>query len=175
MPPIGASEFHQRQKSLALSLHRLKASAYISEPGANTQFFANLSGTSWHLSERPLLLVISPVLINGEIEAKVSILTPAFESSRAKLLPISANNISFAEWAEDANPYQVIVSSLNHLNDETGLILVDNMMRKFIADGITEAAPDNMEIRSAPLEVSQLRERKSSSEIDLLRCVNEVG
>ena len=53
------SEFHQRQAALANVLHSLNASAYIVEPGANGQYFANVSSREWGLSERPLLFAFS--------------------------------------------------------------------------------------------------------------------
>ena len=60
-PPIRYSEYLSRQTSLARTLHSLGAKAYIAEPGGNTQFFANFSKAQWTPSERPLLLVISPL------------------------------------------------------------------------------------------------------------------
>ncbi len=56
--PIPQSEFVSRQTSLASALHSLGASAYVAEPGANTQFFGNFSKAQWSLSERPLLLIM---------------------------------------------------------------------------------------------------------------------
>lgn len=170
--PIGSQEFYQRQKSLAQTLHFLNASAYIAEPGANAQFFGNISGSSWHLSERPLLLIISPNLIHGEIEARVSVLTPSFEATRAKLLAIpSASNVTFAEWPEDKDPYAVAVSTITSQGDRT--IFVDGSIRHFIVDGLSQAAPGS-DVSSAPLEVRYLRERKSPAEIELMKCANEA-
>lgn len=82
IPPISSSEFHARQTELANALFALNASAYIAEPGANTQFFGNFSKSHWSLSERPLLLVISletPEFnqeLGVKIRPRVTILTP---------------------------------------------------------------------------------------------------
>lgn len=79
---IGIDEYSQRQIKLAQSLHALGAVAYIAEPGANTQFFGNFSKTQWKLSERPLLLIISPEISESldssatEIRPRVTVLTP---------------------------------------------------------------------------------------------------
>jgi len=73
-PPIHYDEYLARQTSLASTLQSLGAKAYIAEPGGNTQFFANFSKTQWSLSERPLLLVISPV-------------TRQFEDGETQVLP----------------------------------------------------------------------------------------
>lgn len=74
--PIATSEFHQRQASLAKALQALNASAYITEPGPSAQFFGNISKSHWKLSERPLLLIITPVTVGVDVRARISILTP---------------------------------------------------------------------------------------------------
>lgn len=73
---IGSSEFRNRQRRLAETLVKLNASAYITEPGANGLFFFNVSTSNWFLSERPLLLIITPSHSDTKIEPKVSVLTP---------------------------------------------------------------------------------------------------
>jgi hypothetical protein len=75
-PPIRHSEYLTRQTSLAKTLHSLGAKAYIAEPGGNTQFFANFSKAQWTLSERPLLLVISPLTKESE-DGKIQVLPEA--------------------------------------------------------------------------------------------------
>jgi len=173
--PIGSSEFYQRQKAVARILHSLNASAYIAEPGANAQFFGNISGNQWDLSERPLLFIVSPQVINDEVEAKITVLTPSFEASRAKLLPIpSTSTVTFAEWPEEINPYDVVMSALPPVPEgQRGIIFVDSNIRHFIVDGLDEAA-NNTKVFSAPMEIRQLRERKSAAEIELMKCANEV-
>ena len=90
LAPISAEEFTARQNALARTLVDLHASAYIAEPGASTQYFANYS--NWGLSERPLLLIITPDQSGEEVKAKVSVLTPAFEAVRAKQsLPVASD------------------------------------------------------------------------------------
>lgn len=174
VPPIGAAEFHQRQAALAQTLHALNGSAYIAEPGANALFFGNISQSSWHLSERPLLLIVSPMQTSdGSIEPKVTILTPKFEATRAKLLPIPAPNVTYIEWAEDENPYQKAVSSVSASTSASGTIYVAESSRLFISDGLQAAIPA-AKVISAPLSIRRLRERKSPTEIALLRCANEV-
>jgi hypothetical protein len=174
--PISSAEFYQRQKSLARVLHSLNALAYIAEPGATAQFFGNISSNQWHLSERPLLLMVSPHLVNNdEIEATIHILTPSFEATRVKLLPIpSASDIVFAEWPEDVNPYEVAVSVLPPHVEGNGTIFVDGSIRHFIVDGLVGAA-SRSKVLSAPMEIRYLRERKSPAEIELMKCANEAG
>ncbi|KAG6832685.1 hypothetical protein H0H92_012257 [Tricholoma furcatifolium] len=169
--PISSSEFLDRQAALAEKLLSLKASAYIAEPGASATFFGNISRAQWKLSERPLLLIITPSEDAQGSSAQVSVLTPKFEATRAKSLIIpSIYPIRYIEWPEDENPYK-IASTL--FPEAGGTIFVDSSIRKFIADGFEVALPGAM-ILSAPEEITQLRERKSRAEIELLKCANEA-
>lgn len=172
--PIAASSYHDRQQRLAEILHSLGAAAYIAEPGANAAYFANVSSSHWHISERPLLLIVQPQRDdNGQIHANVSILTPSFEATRAKLLPIpSASNITWPEWREEVDPYDVAISSLSS-KEYGGTIFVDGYMRNFVVDGLRNAAA-HVKVASAPVEIRRLRERKSKEEIDILKCANEA-
>ncbi|KAG6874277.1 hypothetical protein C0995_001502 [Termitomyces sp. Mi166 len=170
--PIDKSEYYRRQTALVGKLLALNASAYIAEPGASATFFGNISQTNWKLSERPLLLIITPSeAVEGPL-AKISVLTPKFEATRAKsLLVPSESPVQYVEWPEDASPYKIASSAFPHT--ATGTIFVDSSIRKFIADGFESALP-NATILSAPEAIRQLRERKSSAEIDLLKCANEA-
>jgi len=172
--PISSAEFYQRQTSLARILHSLNASAFIAEPGASAQFFGNISSSQWELSERPLLLIVSPYLVNEWVEARITVVTPLFEATRAKLLPIpSASGVAFAEWPEDVNPYAVAISAIPTSGEGRGTIFVDGSIRHFIVDGLAEAAP-KVKISSAPLEIRHIREKKSTAEIELMKCANEA-
>ncbi|KAI0063463.1 peptidase M24 [Artomyces pyxidatus] len=172
IPPIAAPAFHQRQRALAATLHALNASVYIAEPGASAQYYANISGRSWHLSERPLLLLVAPrVSADGTVEPRIAVLTPTFEATRARLLPVPAEGaVVYPEWPEDVDPYQVAVDALG-VGD--GTIFVDGSVRHFVVDGLAAAAP-SARVLSAPVEIRQLRERKSAEELEIMRCANEV-
>lgn len=177
--PIPTEAFIERQDTLAQTLHSLGASAYIAEPGANAGFYANVSGSSWHLSERPLLVIVTPTVEqSGSIAGNVTVLTPLFEATRAKLLPIpSDSEIAYPEWPEDANPYEVAISAIAALQargDSKGKIFVDGAMRQFVVEGLQKAAGADVEVVSAPVEIRRLRERKSEQELEIMKCVNEV-
>ncbi|KAH9945979.1 peptidase M24 [Epithele typhae] len=171
--PIAADSFVERQDALARTLHALGAAAYVAEPGANAGFFANLTGSLWHLSERPLLLVIQPQTDGlGSIHANVSILTPTFEKTRAMLLPLpSASSVTYTAWPEDSDPYAQALALIPNL--EEAIIYVDGGIRMFIADSLQKAAPQ-AHVTIAPAELRQLRERKSAEELEIMKYVNEV-
>jgi Xaa-Pro aminopeptidase len=86
-------------------------------------------------------------------------------------LPNDAADVEFVEWAEDEDPYSKAMSILP--NEGLKTIFVDNSIRKFIVDGLQRVDP-NAKVYSAPLEITQMRERKSEAELEILRCVNEV-
>ncbi|KAF7322604.1 Peptidase-M24 domain-containing protein [Mycena chlorophos] len=171
IPPISAEEFTTRQNALARTLVDLNATAYIAEPGASFKYYANVSNANWGLSERPLLLIVTPVQAGNDVQAQITILTPTFEAARAKLeLPIASTDVTWIDWAEEANPYEHAISSLR---DSPGPVFVDGHIRAFILDGLKDAHPDRT-VSTAPYEIKRLRERKSPSEIAILKCVNEA-
>lgn len=175
VPPITASEFIARQKALAkiLADKNLRGAAYIAEPGADALYFANISESSWQLSERPLLVIISPFQGYEDIEPVVTIITPKFEASRAKLLSIPAQHLTFVEWEEDEDPYQIAARSLPTTTfPQFRRFYLSGSTRRFIGDGFASATGM---VTTASLEMQMLRERKSPAEIALLRCVNEVN
>ncbi|KAG7097260.1 hypothetical protein E1B28_004626 [Marasmius oreades] len=171
IPPISASEFDGRQRDLANALHATNASAYIAEPGASALYFTNVTTTQWKLTERPLLLIISPEVNAGSVLPKLTILAPQFEKSRASILPIPFDNIQFILWPEEQDPYQVLVDSIDL---PEGSIYIDSATRFFIVDGLQKAY-EKGQVLTAPPEVTKLRERKSSHEIDIMRCANEAN
>lgn len=170
--PIQAESYLARQQALVETLYNIGASAYIAEPGASATYFANLSGSSWHLSERPLLLIVTPQADGaGGVRAQVSILTPTFEATRAKLLHIpSSEGILYPEWPEDENPY---AAALSVIPPGPAPIYVDGAARSFIVDGLQQVT--RAKVRVAPVEIRRLRERKSAEELEIMKCVNEVN
>ena len=171
--PISGSEFLQRQHKLAQALHELNASAYIAEPGASAQFFGNVSSSSWTLSDRPLLLMISPVVQADRLMPKVTVLTPYFEEAHAKQLNVPGLAVTYVSWKDDEDPYVIGVKSISP-STSLSRIYVDEMIRHFIVDGFQNVAPE-AHVVLAPPEITSLRSRKTLTELALLQCANEVG
>ncbi|KAK0227985.1 hypothetical protein IW262DRAFT_1292891 [Armillaria fumosa] len=67
------------------------------------------------------------------------------------------------EWAENEVSYK-------QLPDIDGTVFVDGY---FIIDGLRTVFPEAMVI-AAPVEIKQLRERKSEGELELLKCATEA-
>ncbi|KAL0947388.1 hypothetical protein HGRIS_013503 [Hohenbuehelia grisea] len=182
--PIAPKTYIERQTQLAHTLSSLNASAYIAEPSASALFYVNISAETWRLSERPLLVAITHFKSFGggdDVQANITILTPKFESSRAKLLPIPSpvfSSINYLAWAEHEDPYTTLVNGLGlSATDERPSkpkIFVDGSTRLFIVDGIQAAAP-GFQVESPPSEIRLLRERKTPEEIGILKCANEAS
>jgi Xaa-Pro aminopeptidase len=163
VPGISTAEFAERQSRLGETLHALGGGTFITEPGASASYFGNLSGAHWHLSERPLLLAVSA-------DAAVTVLTPAFEASRAKLLPIAASHVKWVAWPEYADPYATLLQALP-ASVRSGPVYVDGAVRHFVATGLAHARAD---VKPAPASVRELRERKSPAELALMACASEA-
>ena len=85
----------------------------------------------------------------------MTVLTPKFEGTRARLLSIPSD-VEWVEWAEDEVPYK-------QLPDIEGTVFVDGNIRHFIVDGLRTAFPKTTVI-AAPTEIRHLQERKSEGD-----------
>lgn len=150
----------------------------MTEPGANGLYFGNISASNWHLSERPLLFVLAPVpasqgLPNASPTPRVTVLTPEFEATRAKLLSVpTSGDIEYLEWPEDANPFKILADNISS-RSEIKTIYVDEMMRAFVWKGLSDSFP-NASVRIASPAIRSIRERKTAAEVELMKCANEV-
>lgn len=161
---------------------------FIMEPGASSLYYTGTGSHEWHTSERPFLFLISN-RGDGKIKTVLSVLTPAFEASRAKLLSFPGldtdQEVEFMEWKEEENWAEVLVRYLKTGSGTTGdanatmKIHFDPAVRSFISAGIAHAlvgADDDVQISMdvADARILSVRERKSSDEIAVLKCANEV-
>ena len=95
----------------------------------------------------------------------------------------ASGQVRYIEWAEEADPYAVLLADLPSSDlSKPRTIFVDNSVRKFIVDGLLHASDQaekssssGVVVLSAPPAITQMRERKSKAEIQILRCVNEVS
>lgn len=67
-------------------------------------------------------------------------------------------------------PYKAVTSILSN---STQPIFTDSSIRQFLVDGLQQALP-RAKVVSASSAITQIRERKSAAEIEILKCVNEV-
>lgn len=142
---------------------------WIAEPGTSSEYFVGgFSSRDWWLSERPLLIAISPSHKN------ITILTAEFEKARAELvnLPREIRDIAtFVPWLESESPYDIL--SRHFGADVSKKIILDGQVRSFIGEGL-EGAGFERRSKGEAEKVKELRERKDEREIGLLRCANQV-
>jgi Xaa-Pro aminopeptidase len=159
VPPITRSEFLSRQATLAAALKEEGIDAYITEPSPSSLYYFNIS-TSYSLSERPFLAILSS-------DGSFSYLAPKFELGRIAGLDIVYEEKSVIEWKEEESPYTVLKREYGTLNTK---IVLDEQARFFIASGLQAA---NFTVLPASPAIASIRAVKSSSELDILRGINE--
>lgn len=175
--PIRAEEFIARRDNLARALHASGVDAFVLEPGYTFQYYGNISQRDWEPwepEERPFLMVVQPSedVETGDIVAKTSFLSPAFEAGRVRMLGIpSSGELEIVTWEEHWNPYSTLKQSgvFPDNNKENMTIMVDEEIRDFIVRGL-----DATGFRTVGLggEVEAVRQTKTPAEIELLRAVN---
>ncbi|WRT68623.1 uncharacterized protein IL334_005601 [Kwoniella shivajii] len=150
---------------------------WISEPGPSTYYFiGSFSEEEWFLSERPFLISI--------YQNKIILLTPSFESLRAKLIDIPEelkDKVEWVEWNEDQSPYQILSDYLKQESavgavgddddDAVKRFVLDDGVRQFIGKGLRDVMDeDKGDVQD---EIRKIRERKSDWEKNLLKCANQ--
>lgn len=207
LPPFSSSVHRERISRVRTILREIHndsfasipaGEVYILEPGASSFYYTGIGSDQWHASERPFLFIISHRQDVGNVKEGpvLSILTPAFEAPRAKLLNLPGldkdGEVEFIEWREEENWAEVL---LRHLQETQGgnraegeeissslRVHFDPAVRSFISAGIAHAAT-NADIQNintrivtdvADPRILSVRERKSPEEIAVLKCANEV-
>ncbi|EMR66008.1 hypothetical protein MGN70_014472 [Eutypa lata] len=156
VPPIARSEYLARQSRLADALKDTGVDAFIAEPSASSEYYANISSTN-HLSERPFLMIIDK-------EGRFSYLVPAFEAGRIAGLDMVYSDKKVIEWPEEESPYEVLAR-------ETGYskVMLDEHVRFMIAAGLQGAG---VEVVPMTEKIQSLRSVKTDDEIVILRAIN---
>ncbi|KAI6887342.1 Creatinase/aminopeptidase [Hortaea werneckii] len=173
--PIHISEFVARRDNLARALHATSVPAFVMEPGYTSQYYANLSQFDWEPwepEERPMLVIVQPQLSSsGEVVAKTSILAPAFEVGRVRMLGIPG----FTEldqvigWEEHWDPYETLRKSGLFTEDGDVLLMMDEEIRDYIVRGLDRSGFETVGLGG---EAEAVRQVKSPREVELLRAVN---
>ena len=107
----------------------------------------------------------------GNIKANTTFLCPSFEAERARLLGMPFNEaIQIVPWEEHWNPYATLRES-DVFSDLTRAprLMVDEEMRDFIQRGLAYVG---FEVVGLGGRVEEVRQIKSSSEVEILRAVN---
>ncbi|RMY15677.1 hypothetical protein D0867_06754 [Hortaea werneckii] len=173
--PIHTSEFVARRDNLARALHATSVPAFVMEPGYTSQYYANLSQYDWEPwepEERPMLIIVQPQLsASGEIVARTSILAPAFEVGRVRMLGIPGftDRDRVIGWEEHWDPYETLRKSELFAEDGDVLLMMDEEIRDYIVRGLDRSGFETVGLGG---EVEAVRQVKSPQEVELLRAVN---
>ncbi|KAL7941241.1 peptidase M24, structural domain-containing protein [Trichoderma barbatum] len=154
--PIRRSEFLGRQKALALELDAAGVDAFIAEPSASTSYYANIT-SSFHLSERPFLMII-------DRDGHFTTLVPKFEAGRIAKLDMVFDNKTTITWIEEESPYEALARATGYKK-----VMIDEHARFMIATGLQEAG---IEVVPMSETIQSLRSIKSADEIALLKGIN---
>ncbi|KAI1323865.1 Creatinase/aminopeptidase [Xylariaceae sp. FL0255] len=165
VPPIKRADFITRQGVLASALRAEGVDAFIAEPSASSEYYANISA-QFHFSERPFAMIL-------DNEGRFSYLVPQFETGR---LNAESQHMVFdgdadaaaIPWAEEKDPYAVLLES-GRLGSGKIKIMIDEHARHMIAAGLEAVGVD---VVPMSLDVKQLRAVKTDSEIAILRGIN---
>jgi Xaa-Pro aminopeptidase len=154
--PIPRSEFLSRQSTLARALAEAGVDAFVAEPSASTEYYANVS-SSFDLSERPFLVLL-------DREGQFSYLVPEFEAGRIAGLDMVYDQKKVMAWREEESPYEVLARESGY-----DRIMLDEHARFMIAAGLQQAG---VEVLPTSEVVQSLRSVKSEAEIAILRGIN---
>ncbi|KAI8633483.1 Creatinase/aminopeptidase [Xylariaceae sp. FL1651] len=165
VPPINRADFIARQGVLASALRAEGVDAFIAEPSASSEYYANISA-QFHLSERPFAMALDK-------EGKFSYLVPQFETGR---LNADSQHMVFEgdadaaaiPWAEEKDPYAVLLES-GRIGEGKIKVMIDDHARHMLAAGLQAVGID---VVPMSLAVKQLRAVKTESEIAILRGIN---
>ena len=155
---IGRSEFLTRQQTLAEALRDADADAFVAEPSASSEYYANVS-SSYSLSERPFLVIIDRA-------GAFSYLVPRFEAGRvARLDMVYGGEKTVIEWHDEESPYEVFTRATGYRR-----VVLDEHVRFMIAAGLGDAG---LEVVPMPLAIQSLRAVKTDAEIVILKAINK--
>lgn len=154
---ITRDEFLERQQALATVISNEGVDAFIAEPSASSTYYANIS-SAFDLSERPFLMILDK-------EGQFSYLVPKFEANRIAALDMVYSSKKVIEWHEEESPYEALQRATGYKK-----IMLDEHVRFMIATGLEKAGISVVPVTEA---VQSIRAVKSSSELSILRGVNE--
>ncbi|KAK7752873.1 hypothetical protein SLS62_005215 [Diatrype stigma] len=157
VPSIRRPEFLARQSRLADALEDAGVDAFIAEPSASSEYYANISAT-FELSERPFLMIIDKT-------GQFAYLVPTFEAGRiAGLDMVYGGEKKVIAWREEESPYEVLATATGYRK-----VMLDEHVRYMIAAGLQGAG---VEVVPMTERIQSLRSAKTDDEIVILKAIN---
>ncbi|SAL98915.1 hypothetical protein [Absidia glauca] len=168
LPRVPGEQYIDRQNRLFDTMQQEGVFAYVMEPSSTFLYYTNLT---WTRTERPFLVVFTD-------DRQMTIITPAFEATRAKEQWIKANlpagiNPSMVEWVEHGSAFDTVRDVLKSHHSQSQAIQIEPTTRYFIAEGIRASVDHSVHIASQTLQ--QLRMVKTQEEIAIIQCTNRIS
>lgn len=159
---ISNEEYLGRQELARRYMQEARLDAIFIAGGSSMRYFA---GMEWGQSERSFGLVIP---VKGEI----AWVTPAFEKGRAEEVIRFGKDIR--SWEEDESPYALIAQILKDRNVLTGTLGIEEQVRYFQSNGISQAAPALRLVPCSAEVTARCRSIKSKRELELMTLANHI-
>lgn len=166
---VPGDQFIDRQNRLFDTMQQEGVFAYVMEPSATLLYYTNLT---WSRTERPFLVVFTD-------DRQMTIITPAFEATRAKEQWIKANlpaaiRPTMVAWVEHGSAFDTVRDVLDSHNSHSQAIQIEPTTRYFIAEGIRASVKSHHSVHVAGLTLQQLRMSKTQEELAIMRCANQI-
>jgi Xaa-Pro dipeptidase len=153
----GNRMYKKRLNSLNQRISEQNLDAVLLLPGSNLQY---LTGLSFHLMERPILLIITP----GQ---KPLLIVPILEREKAEK---SELNIKLHVYQKDlASRDAAFNKALSYLGKGTKRVGVEPLGMRFHELSMLQSIAAGWDFVSAGTSLSELRIRKSESEVEFMR------
>ena len=160
-PPISRDERLARLATVQRRMQQSGISALVVEPGASLIYF---TGVRWSRSERLTCAVIPA-------EGAIGIVTPFFEEpSVRESLAVPAE---VRTWQEHESPFAVVAGLLRDRGGAGGVVAVEETVRFFIVDGLSQALP-SAQVRNGAALVRACRMIKSPAELALMQRASDI-
>jgi Xaa-Pro aminopeptidase len=167
--PLSTEAFVQRRNKVAEALYSQGLDAFVAETEYPMRYYANFS---WSLSERPMLMVVQPVMntTDNTVYANTTFLVAAFEAGRLNLLDTAMGSpLSTMVWQEHWDPYATLSHSHIFASTESPKIMVEAEMRDFVSRSLGAAG---FNVIGYGGEVEAVRQIKTKQEVEIMRAVN---
>ena len=164
--PISREERATRQDRARKLMTDNAIDAILMMTGTSLNYF---TGIRWWGGERMFAFVLPA-------KGASFYVCPAFEEGRAREQIAHApdgDRPDVRTWQEDESPFRLVAQGLKDSGIATGNLGIEETVRFFFADGITQAAPQSTLISAKPVTAG-CRMIKSAHEIALMRLAAQV-
>ncbi|KAI8330761.1 peptidase M24, structural domain-containing protein [Chlamydoabsidia padenii] len=173
---VPGSQYIDRQARLAKTMRQEDVFAYVMEPSPTMLYYTNLT---WSRTERAFLVLFTLTNSTTATGLDMTIITPLFEQTRAKEQWIKANLPSaikptMVAWVEHGSPFDTVHKVLEQHPDwsTSSTLQIEPTTRYFIAEGLRTTLQAKVALASPAIQ--QLRMIKTSEEIAIMRCANQI-